>query len=88
MERRDYYAVHVMFLFVAAFIDRSSDFLEKCDLTRIKVLYTERANGVHLYHKGGALVESEVLKLRTENREFKCVVESCSRRIAHLVCSD
>lgn len=75
LEGKDYYAVDMVFPFVAAFIDRSLGFEEKCELTRMNVLYIEIINKVLVDHRDRRWREGELLRLRGEIREFKSVVE-------------
>lgn len=66
MDGRNCYAVDVVSLFAVAFISRSLGFVERYDLTRMKMLYTEKFNKFILGHQGGARVESETVRLQSE----------------------
>lgn len=59
-----------------ALIDRCFDSVEKCDLTQVNALYTEMVKKMYFDHRGGAWVESEVVRLRPEIWMCRSVVGS------------
>lgn len=69
---RKYYALAAVFPLAVTFIDKSLGFLEKGDLARLNVLYSEL---VLLDHKSQAWVEGGLKKLRLDTWEFSNVVE-------------
>lgn len=52
-ERGKYFAVGTVFPFVATYIDRNLDFVERCNLTPMNVLYIEREKDVLLDQRKG-----------------------------------
>lgn len=65
-ERRNYYAADTVCQFVAAFSDKGLDFVVRCDLTLMSVLYTEMVENVSFDQRDGAWVEDELVRLRSE----------------------
>lgn len=49
-----YYFVDKVLSFVAAYIRKRPGVVEKCDLSRLSVLYSRMMNKVRLDHRGGA----------------------------------
>lgn len=70
-----YYGVDTVFPFAAAFIDRSLSFVERSDKNRMDVLYTKMVNIEDFDHKAETWVDGELVRLRSEIQNFKCVVE-------------
>lgn len=75
MEGGNYIAVDVVLPSAASFMARSLGFLERCDLTRMNVLYTGSVNKVLFEHKDSAWVEGEQVRLCLEIWKIKSVVE-------------
>lgn len=89
MEKRQFYTAGAKFWSVMALNDRSLGFMEKRDLTRVKVLKTEVVNKVLLNHTPGARVKEELIRLRSKTRKFKSAFEKafglhCSSDLSRL----
>lgn len=78
MEGTTYYVVGTLLLFVPGFTDRSHDFMQKCDLTRMNGLSTERGSKVLFDQSGGAWVEGELVRQGLNIRKVKSVVQKMS----------
>lgn len=66
MTGRNQYSVGKVSAFVAAFIDRSPGFVEKCDLTWMSLLYDEMKNKVIFDQRSGGYLEGELVRLPSE----------------------
>lgn len=66
MARRDQYAVDTVLPFFSAFTDRGPGFVERCGLTRKKMLHTAILKKVLFDHRGGGWEEGELVRLRSE----------------------
>lgn len=75
IERTNYYAVDTVFPFVAPFLDKSPGFVERCDFTRMNVLYTKMVSKLPFDHNGAAWTAEEVASLLSNIWMFKTVVE-------------
>lgn len=74
-ERRNYYALGTVFPFVAKCADRSFGFVNRCDLTRVSMLYAETVNKMLLDYSGSAWVEDESWRLWLVDWKLKSTVE-------------
>lgn len=75
MERKNHYALGKLLPFVAALIERSTDSVNRCGFTRMHVLYTEILNKVPFDQRGGAWMQGELARLRSETGKLKSLVE-------------
>lgn len=58
-KRKSYYAVDTVFPVVAAIIDSSFGFVERCDLTQMNLLHTGMMSTLPFFHSGRAWVRGE-----------------------------
>lgn len=76
MERKNSYAADRVLPFVASFINGSLGFVERCNLTRINLFYTEMINTLLFDHNGVSWTAGELASLQSEISRFKTVVET------------
>lgn len=87
LERKEYYAVDMVFQSTASFIEMSVVFKPLFDLTRMNVQYSDFITKVLLDLKDEIWLKAELMLSRFEIKELKHFLRKFLRRIGHLVCT-
>lgn len=82
LEGKDFYVSHMVFPFVAAFIDSDLSFEQQCEVTRVSVQYNDMISKVLVDHVDVSWGKEELCTLRSEIAEFKTAV----KRVFHSHC--